>query len=549
MSPVPLSATARDAGSRLGSVLEIVWIVLLILPAVVTLPPSPAWDRGDWALLLVPLWLVIAARAMWPSRGFFPATLPVAMLGLLCLGATALRGVDLLELALQWRTYSGGEVSAALRPYLATAIAGCLCVAAVGAAAWRWAHVRSTTHRGRWATAAVTLAAALAVPPAAWLFVWPIKPALVAAAAAGDSRGIADRLFPQASTTNPRNPKSTWNASRLPGAPSAETVVLVIGESVRNDFFHECRGPARVRPVAAGALVACDVTSGADLTVMSVPLLISREMPGHAVRVSDDATFAHALEEAGFDTSWYGTQGAAIAWADAEHQGFPNATGSDTDLLVPPLMAALARPAPLKAVVLHAYNAHDPYCDRFDPDKAPYPVDCKRFDEPWDKANLKKVRDSYADAVDASIGFLDKVIEPLRVRAEPVFLVYTPDHGEALLDDGREIWSHGFRHPTRWDTHVPVVFWANDAWRRAHAAEWANLASQVDAPLMHVDIVPTLLHAADVRYDDRRTLPVDLLARTVPPRRRIIQVAIGQTVPWDTLVKEAQDAGPLDITH
>ena len=127
--------------------------------------------------------------------------------------------------------------------------------------------------------------------------------------------------------------------------------------------------------------------------------------------------------------------------------------------------------------------------------------------------------------------------------------MYTPDHGEALLDDGREIWSHALRHPTRWDTHVPAVFWANDAWRQAHPAEWANLASQIDAPLMHIDIVPTLLHAADVRYDDRRTLPVDLLARKVPPRTRIIQVAPGQTVSWDTLVKDAQDAGPLDTGH
>ena len=351
MSLPPVTATARDATGRLGSALEIVWIIVLILPAVTTLPPSPIWDLGECALLLAPIWLAVAAHLVLPRRWFVVATLPLAVLGLLCVGAMVLRGVDALELALQWRTFSRGEVDAALRPYLAPALAGFVVIAALCAAVWRWAPARSTSRRGRWATAAVTLAAALAVPHASWLRTWPIKPALVLAAAAGDSRWVADRLFPQASTANPRNPKSTWNASRLPNAPATETIVFVIGETVRNDFFHECHGPARVRPVAAGALVACDVTAGADATVTSVPLLISREMPGHPDRVSADATFAHALKEAGFDTYWHGTQGPVIAWADADHQSFPNATGSDSALLLPPLQASLAQPAPLKAVV------------------------------------------------------------------------------------------------------------------------------------------------------------------------------------------------------
>jgi len=533
------------SGGRLGQTLEALWIALLILPAATTLQPAVYWEVDDFVRLLAPAWLALAARALFARRSFFAATLPIALAGVFCLGAAGLRGVDLLELLLQWRTYSRQEVQSAWQPYAVAAIVACALAAALCWAAWRWAPTRRTTRRTRAAVAIATLAAAFAVPLATWPHVWPVKPLLVAAAAPGDSRWIAERLFPRESTTNPRSPTANWNASRVPGAPPAETVVLIIGETVRNDFLHECHGPGRVRPVAAGALVACDVTAGSDLTVTSVPLLVSREMPGHTVRVSSDATFAHALKEAGFDTYWYGTQGAAIAWSDAEHQRFAPATGRDSLLLMPPLLAALAEPAPLKAIVLHAYNAHDPYCDRFDHDNAPYPVDCAHFGDASDKANLPQVRAAYADAVDTSIGFVNEVIAQLQQRREPAFLIYTPDHGEALLDDSREILSHALRHPTRWDTHVPAVFWANDAWRSTHAAEWARLSSQIGAPLMHIDIVPTLLDAAGVRYDDRRQLPVDLLARSVPPRQRAIQVAPGRTILWDTLVDEARAAGPL----
>ena len=539
------SATAGP----LGRAFEALWIALLILPAATTLPPAVYWEYDDFVRLLAAAWLAVAARALCGRRSFFAATLPFALAGVLCLGANALRGVDLLELLLQWRTYSRQEVQSALQPYAAVSTVVCALVAALCWAAWRWAPTHRPTRRMRAAVVIATLPVAFAVPRATWPHIWPVKPLLVVTAVPGDSRWIADRLFPKVSTTNPRSPSARWNASRMPGAPASETVVFIIGETVRNDFFRECHGPDRVRAVAAGALVACDVSAGSDLTVMSVPLLVSREMPGHATRVSSDATFIHALGEAGFDTYWYSTQARTIAWSDALHQDFPLRTGADRALLMPPLVAALAHPEPLKAIVLHAYNAHDPYCDRFDRANAPYPVDCAHVGEPWDKANLTKVRAAYADAVDSSVSFVNDVIAQLQQRREPAFLVYTPDHGEALLDDGREIWGHALRHPVRWDTHVPAVFWANDAWRATHAAEWAKLASQIGAPLMHIDIVPTLLGAAGVRYDEPRPLAVDLLSRSVPPRQRIVQPNPGQTIAWDTLVDEARAAGPLESGH
>jgi len=537
-----LSPAARR---QAGSLLQAAWIVLLIVPAFTTLPPLPVWEPLDVALLVMPVWLAWAARLLVPRRAFFLVTLPIVLLGILCMGAAALRGVDLLELVLQWRSYSRSDVVSAWRPQAAATLLAFGAAALLCAAAWRWAPERAASRRDQLVALVVTLGAAAALPAATWLRIWPLDAILVAASAPGDSRWLADRLFPRESTANPRDPKAAWNASRLPGAPARETVVLIIGESVRSDYLRECHGPARVRPAAPGALVACDVTSGADQTAASVPLLVSREMPGHAERISRDATFAHALSEAGFETHWYGVQGARVAWSDALFQDFPNATGLDARLLEPPLVAALDRPAPLKAVVLHAYGAHEPYCDRYDPKSHPYEVNCNQTLFGDDKAVLPQVKLTYANAVDANIGFVNDVIAELDKRPQPAFLVFTPDHAEGLLDDGRAICGHGQRHPTRWETQVPVIFWANAAWRATHAAQWARLEAQVGAPLMHADLVPTLLDAAGVRYDEPRPQAVDLLAATVPQRRRTIQVKLGETVGWETLVQEARDAGPL----
>jgi len=234
------------------------------------------------------------------------------------------------------------------------------------------------------------------------------------------------------------------------------------------------------------------------------------------------------------------------AWSDADIQDFPGEHASDASLLLPRLSKALAGQAPLKAIVLHAYNAHAPYRVRYDPAHAPYTVASAHADEVLSRENLQEARLEYANAVDASVGFVNAVIGQLDGRIEPVFLEFSPDHGENLLDDSRAVWGHELRHPTRWDIHVPAVFWANAAWRSTHAAQWANLQSQIGAPLMHIDLVPTLLDAAGVRYEDGRAQRVDLLAQKVPPhRRRLTQRALGATITWDTLVDEARAAGPL----
>jgi glucan phosphoethanolaminetransferase (alkaline phosphatase superfamily) len=532
--------------------LRLAWVILLILPAATTLSASAhTWDLNPWALFAGSCWLVLLPWQLMPQRLFLLLSYPVALVGIVCMGGDFMRHVDVLELALQWRTFSALDVSSALRPYFwtflgaAVLLAG-LCGLTARSTAWLYSSQLPRRPPSRTSVVALMLASAALVvlaPTAIWVRVWPTDAALVAASALTNSRVLAQYLFPISATINPRDPAARWHARRLPGADAQASVVFIIGESIRSDFLSQCGGPPRVQRLTPPALVACDVTSGSDSTHTSVPLLVSREMPGHGARVSSDATFMQAFAETGFDTSWFGVQGSGLAWADARHQVYPDTDLSDAAALLPLLESALNTPPPLKAIVLHAYNAHEPYCSRYLAASAPYRVECRASDR-WapTRETLPRVKLQYANAVDASIGFVNAVITRLDRLPTPAFLIFTPDHGENLLDDRRNLWGHALRSPTPWDTHVPAVFWANTAWRTRHAVQWARLRAQVALPLMHADLVPSLLAAAGIAYEDPRQGhgPVDLLDQNLPPRHRIVQESLGSVVDWQVLAHEAE---------
>ena len=534
----PSSSTdiASPFRGRVVGALRLAWLAFLVLPAGLSITAAEPWELDSRLLFALSCWLVVAARLLMPARWFFPLTLPVAVASMLCTGAEMLRHVDLLDLGLQWRTFTAEEVRVSLRPYAAIAVLGTLVLAA-----WCWACARGPDAR-RFVralpigVALVTLLLVPLVPPAAWLRAWPSNAVLVAARAASGWQPLAKRHYVPES--NPRDPQATWHG-RATSTARRQTLVFIVGESVRADSLRECHGPDRVRAVSDGALVACDVTAGADATHTSVPLLISREMPGGPERISRDATFERAFQEAGFETSWIGDQPSALAWPDAQFQAYPNYETSDEAALDAPFAAILARAARRKVIVLHAYNAHDPYCARYVAASAPYAANCENL-KSTRVAYPADLRLAYANAVDISVRYIDGVIDTLRHQPGEVFLLFTPDHGENLYDDPRQLHGHALRSPTRWDIRVPAIFWANDAWRSAHPRQWANLQAQATAPLMHADMVPTFLAAAGVTYDEPRKGAIDLLDATVPARQRTVQRAQGVTTDWDTLVREAR---------
>jgi glucan phosphoethanolaminetransferase (alkaline phosphatase superfamily) len=233
-------------------------------------------------------------------------------------------------------------------------------------------------------------------------------------------------------------------------------------------------------------------------------------------------------------------QDRTIAWPDAQHQAYDPSLRLDREALLPLLDDALARPGQRKLIVLHAYNAHSPYRDRYRSASAPFPTDAGDGATGAARTSVERKWDEYDNAIDETMRFLQEVVGRLRAQPGASFLVFTSDHGENMLDDARKLTDHALKLPTLWDTMVPGILWASPTWRETHRDKWLMLTRNRTAALMHMDFVPTLLGAADIRYSEPRTEPVDLTARAVPPRTRYTQVRAGETATIEMLRRQAQ---------
>lgn len=514
------------------------WVGLGLLPCLTTLPLVNRWEATAWQIAAAGCWYLAVAWLALPHRAFLILTLPLVFAGAVVSAADWMDSANLLELIAVAYTFRPEEVEATLQARALAVAALALVLGVLLAAAWR---LPPAPGRNRWTLAAVTLwgaGMALGFPDAAWRQAWPSN---LAGAVLDGMAGDVGIGLPNLERirSSPRDRFQDWGARRAGSPAEREVYLLVVGESVRSDRVPGCGGRAGVTPPPAGALTFCDVLAGSSATHSSVPLLISRGLPGWRERVPADASFVKAFEAAGFETFWLAVQERSIAWPDATHQAYEPTPRTDRQALLPLLDAALAKPSARKLIVLHAYNAHAPYHERYDTSTAPFAADVARLRGSPSRSDLPVWWNAYDNAIDESMRFLRAVTARLGALDAQVFLAYTPDHGENMLDDARGLTLHALKRPTIWDTQVPLVVWSNPAWRGAHTERWAQLMGNQDAALMHMDVVPTLLGAAGIQYDEPRTLPVDLTRRKAPVRARFTQLRPGETVAFETLLREA----------
>ncbi|SCK13909.1 Phosphoethanolamine transferase for glucans (OPG), alkaline phosphatase superfamily [Variovorax sp. HW608] len=522
---------------RVVSLIDYVWGAILLIPALTIFSSTHVWDIGAAYLFAATAVFFGLLRAILGLRVFLVLTYVPALFGVLAVGADLLRDVNLLEAALI--RPDPDEAWPEIQPH-----AQWIALTAVLLAAPIWVVFRTPstrTARGKWPSATLATISVAAVTCGAVfhdtvLRAWPLNVISVAVASAIGRDDFISTASPYAAV-NPRSASASWGASRVPGLhPQNETYILIIGETLRADRLGACGGQKQVGISHQDAIIYCDVTSGSSSTHTSVPLLVSREMPGGAFRVSKDATFMKAFEEAGFHTYWLAVQERGIAWPDANTEMFVTIKRTDRESLLPSLRLVLAQNAPKKLIVVHAYGAHFSYCDRYDPATAAFQADCSKLSELPDDSTLPDFIRAYDNAAAESLRFVDAVISEAAQARDSSFVMYTADHGENLLDDGRKLFQHALKDPTRWDTTVPAVMWASDEWRAGNSARWERLRVNHEAKVMHADLVPTLLGSAAITYVDDRRVAVDLGAMSpAADRTRWVTRRLGEKINGDQL--------------
>jgi glucan phosphoethanolaminetransferase (alkaline phosphatase superfamily) len=285
-----------------------------------------------------------------------------------------------------------------------------------------------------------------------------------------------------------------------------QLLILVIGESVRPDHLG-INGYARnttpeLARIGSELMSFSDVVSTANNTAAAVPNIARRATAGGNV------SLVSMFREAGFRTTWFSNQQLTVYNPQADLSDFSTNNWhekmrQDADLL-PMLAACIKQCGPRQFVVLHMYGSHFPYDERYGRRDQVFTPTLRDAGFATAAPNFKtELINSYDNSLLGFDRFLANVIAQAGAVDKPALVLFTSDHGENLYDDERQMFMHAGPNPTRPDTTVPMLVWANAAYRAAHPGKIAALRATLPAPVNHLAILPTMLDLGGVDYDGK----------------------------------------------
>ncbi|MCR5177033.1 MAG: lipid A phosphoethanolamine transferase [Anaerovibrio sp.] len=144
--------------------------------------------------------------------------------------------------------------------------------------------------------------------------------------------------------------------------------------------------------------------------------------------------------------------------------------------------------------VIHLMGAHLAYYNR-------YPYEFTKFSEkdiPTDNTDdQKRVIAQYDNAIYYNDYIVSGIIDKFRETNSDTIVIYLPDHGEAVYDEGG-INGHIEENPSRHMIEVPLVMWVSEKFKQNHPEKWQMMQEAVSNPYMTDDMIHTVLDIADI---------------------------------------------------
>lgn len=322
----------------------------------------------------------------------------------------------------------------------------------------------------------------------------------------------------------PGLPPRVAQQGALAGQP--QTYVFVIGESLSRNhmslygYWRETTPQlARLAPELA---VFTDVISPHSHTDASLERVLTLANDANRFTLADPRNYSlvELLRAAGFTTWWISNQNTFGPWDnqtavlahDAERVRYLNqgsgafVTGAYDEVLIEPLAAALADPAPRKAIFLHFLGNHWEYSKRYPPGRSAFvaPPTAREIGAWRGVHSSPKNVDHYDNAVHYHDHLVAEVIERLRGLQEPTALVMFADHGESVYAER----FHNWREFTRDHLEVPLILWLSPRYRSAagETLERARAAARLPFALEDLPhLVGDLAHLDSPLLERRRS--------------------------------------------
>lgn len=343
------------------------------------------------------------------------------------------------------------------------------------------------------------------------------------------------RKFEKLLRDAPADVTLTRNDSEIP------YVVVILGESTARNRLHLYGYPLPNTPELdtlneTGELaVYRDVISPQGATVG-----VLRELFTFADAESDGEWYTYhnlidVMNAAGYRTYWLSNQESSGVWGNVAQLYAKRSTvhaftqlreshedtGLPDEAVFPLVDRAIADAGEKKFLVVHLMGTHVLYKKR-------YPASFARFsadDVPPPQDDLSESRRQEIAEYANAVLYHDFVVASLieRFRDKNALVIFLPDHGEAVYDNGGSLAGHVMDHPTAPMLEIPLVFWASPSFREKYPDQWERILRAQDRPYMTDDWIHTVLDLTGIATPEFEPLKSVVNAEFDAKRKRVVQ--------------------------
>ncbi len=466
---------------------------LLLFTALLRRFLSPVWLSRVKAVLLAVSLLLFAVESfvMYTYEALIGAGIVNSVLE-----TNRKEAIEFLQMYVTWRE-------------LASVVLGCAVLLLV----WRRLRQFSLPEWGkrtlcRVLTVAGLVSFAVVIPYYAEFFTFELLPAarIVGATSLAVENAIAyHRLADSIDTTV----DLTENNSEI------QNIVFILGESTNRNHMHLYgyylpNTPHLDELQAKGEIIAMsDVISPHSTTVEVLSELFTfcdyeSDKPWYEYHNLIDV-----MNAAGYRTHWLSNQESSGMWGNVAQLYANRSTmhrftrlrdsledsGILDEELFPLLDEALTEASPDKNFyVLHLMGGHGLYYNR-------YPYSFHKFTAGDIRLEIGERFRDIVSQYDNALYYNDYIVSEIinRFRDKETLVIYVPDHGEAVYDEGGSIAGHLEENPDRHMIEIPVIFWASKKFRDKYPEKWEAIEDAADRPYRTDDMIHTLMELADIK--------------------------------------------------
>ena len=214
------------------------------------------------------------------------------------------------------------------------------------------------------------------------------------------------------------------------------------------------------------------------------------------------------MRAAGYKTYWLSNQESSGIWGNVaqlfarrsqvheftrmreSHEDF----GALDEELFPMIDRARQQSGNKNFFVLHLMGGHSLYYMRF-------PYSFSRFTAADIARNLPEEKRTVLAQYANAIYYNDYIVSGIfdKFRDTEALVIYLPDHGETIYDDGSNFAGHVEENPNHYMLEVPMIIWASASYKERHPEKWAAIQAAADRPYMTDDMIHTILDLAGIQ--------------------------------------------------